>query len=67
MGEVVNLRDFSRVRPGDIVVQPGRAAEILFFTGVRYQKHADMAEMAVWTDPQDGAGPGTSRKRKRRA
>lgn len=67
MGELVHLRDFSKDRRNESGQPSLRGAEILFFTGVRYQKFTDMAEMAVWTDPQDGAGPGNSRKRKRRA
>ena len=67
MGELVNLRDFSTERRGDSSLSAERGAEILFFTGVRYEKFTDMAEMAVWTDPKDESGPGNSRKRKRRA
>ena len=67
MGEVLYLsKKFSGRRPdtanGDIV-----SAQILFFTGVRYQKYVEFAD-AFPVSPQGGEGPGHSKtKRKRRA
>ena len=66
MGEIVHLSERARERRSPAIFMG--QAEILFFTGVRYQKYTEVAEMAVWADPRDGADPGTSpRKRKRRA
>lgn len=68
MGEIINICEKLKDRRRSATMNQPLSAEILFFTGVRYQKYADMAEMAVWVDPVDGTGPHNSgRKRRRRA
>ena len=66
MVEIIYLSTRARARRSPVIFTG--QAEILFFTGVRYQKYAEITEMAVWADPRDGARPtSNSRKRKRRA
>lgn len=70
MGEIIDFRKTARDfgRKANAVNMAG--AQILFFTGVRYQRHADDQISALALGPHDDNGQGSgqnSRKRKRRA
>ena len=63
MGEIFELRNFLKERRREPSDPQPKVAEILFFTGVRYQKHSDASEMAIWAGPK--GGPGTSRRKRK--
>ncbi len=68
MGELLYLSKKFSGRRHEALASPTQNAQILFFTGVRYQKYTDFAEAAVLPAPKDKAGPGHSKTgRKRRA
>jgi hypothetical protein len=62
MGEIVLFR--SETRPRGNTDAPQGPAEILFFTGVRYERHDDDAGGPKRRDPE-GAAPRRPRRRKR--
>ena len=62
MGEIVLFR--SATRPRGNTVAPQGPAEILFFTGVRYERHDDDSGGPKRRDPE-GAAPRRPRRRKR--
>ena len=56
MGNVVAFRprgENARRRPA---LAPGASAEILFFTGVRYERHVDVSDASQTARPRDGSG-----------
>jgi hypothetical protein len=59
MGEILPFRIESRPRAA--TVAPQGPAEILFFTGVRYERHDDGP-----SGPQSRASTGTAPRRQRR-
>ena len=72
MGEIVEFRaNPVRKAQSDVEAGAGTNAEILFFTGVRYERHADDSAQDTTFDggktPGEGANGSSTRKRRRRA
>ena len=67
MGVIINFAENAAARRRELPKIKSGNAEILFFTGVRYQKYVEVAPMLVLAEPRDDAPTGNSRKRKRRA
>lgn len=61
MGELLEFRQ--RPRRGRVAPENGREAQILFFTGVRYERHVEEPEPQ--TPERCGNKEGSKRRRKR--
>lgn len=70
MGEIIDFRKTARDFWRKANELNGAGAQILFFTGVRYQRHEDGQNSTLALGPHDDNGQGAgqnARKRKRRA
>ena len=68
MGDVIFFQPTRRVAQSDRAAPPAQGAAILFFTGVRYQRHAEppAAPIERAAPPNGGMdGAGGRRRRKR--
>jgi hypothetical protein len=63
MGQVIAFR---QREPGGRATVERSAAEILFFTGVRYERHDSEAKAPEPNSPDEGRGRGRLGRRRRR-
>jgi hypothetical protein len=67
MGDLVMFRLRSNATPQTEALRRSEGGEIVFFTGVRYERYEPATSVATKTPPNDGLNGSGRGKRKKRA
>ena len=69
MGELIRFRPRQGAKPGarladDVIRDPANGATILFFTGIRYERHADEPALTPPARAPKGQSPRNGRRKR---